>query len=408
MRNRLLILLVILIFIGMLIVSYDVKKLNVGELLLIMPKVAEGRGIDREALYDVTAAEKNTSGKLLLTYEITSTENVKASNANYSVTLVKTNYTYPYVMGTQVLSGSFFTENDEKSKSKTAVLNQVAAYSLFGSLDIKGVEIYIGGDRFTVVGVIQTADENSSYVFVPASCYQNNPDSIVVWLNETTGISEEYVINECKSLSVQETRYDFINLSFISGIIRSGPRTGLKFAAICLIVSGIYWLGQRLIYNLRELRKLSESFYFRELLTGSVKSDLSDYAGKSAVMPAVIPPAMPSAVPAAVPAATLAATLSAIVLMAITFCVLFPSLVRDLLILKDSMGFIRTGYVSFYSSDSLTAMGTVVYSMQKYMLMSLVLLVLFGICIVLFTVFQITSQTPLGQPAQLDRLPGER
>ncbi|MCL2163483.1 MAG: ABC transporter permease [Oscillospiraceae bacterium] len=377
-----LIMVVVIAFAGFAFVLLRVRNLNAGELLLITPKAADGRGIDIESLSDINAGwytfEADTD-RVLLTYEIASIESVKASNAGYSATLIKTNHTYPHVMEYRLLSGAFFTENDEIMKQRAVTLNHTAAYSLFGNLDVVGTEVVIGGDRFFVTGVIQNPDDESLFIYAPAACFEDKPDSVIVRLDSKAGISEEYVKNVLKSVAVSDSKYDFVNLSFISALINRLPITALKFIGVCVLALVFYLSVNGLVRDIRSLRRASGQFYFTDLLTGRAKGATKFVAVKPVL------------------------TLIFLAIAVVTFIWVFPSLAEDFLAIGDSYGFLQTSYASFYSSNNPSAIGNAVYSMQLYLLASLFLLAVFGLCAAVFSIFSLTKLRGRGQSRGRER-----
>ena len=243
----------------------------------------------------------------------------------------------------------------ERQGRRVAALNRAAAHEIFGGYDVAGTEVVIGGERFTVTGVVQNGDDCNSNIYVPASYYSDNPNSIFVRLDVAAGVTEEYVVNECKAISITDSRYDFISLSSISGFVSRIPLMGLKFAAICLLAVALYRLIMGFFRGVNDMKKISERFYLKDILMGRSKGA----AGASAVRPVLILP-------------VLVASLALLLL-------LFPSIVEDFLLLEDLFGFLRTSYASFYSSDSASAIGAAVYTLQKLMLGSLILLSVFGL-----------------------------
>jgi hypothetical protein len=215
-----------------------------------------------------------------------------------------------------------------------------------------------------VSGVVQNADDENSYIYVPASCYDNNPDAIITRLDSAAGITRDYVINECKSIQITDSRYDFINLHLIISLNSRMMHMNLKIAAIVILVFALIKLGGILVANIRNMKKFSERFYLRDMMTGRAKGAVGEYAVKPVFFFAVFAAG------------------------AALFLLLFPSLVEDFLVLSDAFGFLETSYASFLSSDSLSAIGTVVYSLQKIMLASLILLAVSGINAAAFAVYQ--------------------
>ncbi len=85
-------------------------------------------------------------GGLMLAYENTYEKSVKALNSFHGVMLKGVNFNYSHVMGHGIISGGFFTVEAAENKIKTAVLNEKAAFEMFGkSLRYQGYRKYPAG-----------------------------------------------------------------------------------------------------------------------------------------------------------------------------------------------------------------------------------------------------------------------
>jgi len=74
--------------------------------------------------------------------------------------------------------GRFLNEADLAQRRRVALLGDSVAVRLFGSVDVVGRQLMVGGTPFTVIGVMQNKQQNSSYgsrdqdrIFIPASTY---------------------------------------------------------------------------------------------------------------------------------------------------------------------------------------------------------------------------------------------
>ncbi len=249
----------------LLLISAHVKLMNCDDLLLVMPIPSNTSEINAEAL------EKLNGDSFLLTYEIISKESIKALNKNYEVNLKKTNYSYPFTMKNNLIKGSFFTEQDQKERKKSAVLNKAASYAMFGNINICGSKINTGQDEYTVTGVIEDKSEKES-IYVPAACSGANPDSFAVKME--ANITEEQVKNKCKSAIMDENDYSFTYLKKLEGLVYKISFSGLKFAVISILIF-IYKISQvRFRENLNNIRSLAKQIYIIELVRDHFKEVL--------------------------------------------------------------------------------------------------------------------------------------
>ena len=171
-------------------------------LLFVLPSETGSRRFDVEVIEEF--AEK----WFLLSYEIPGPERVSLPHAEYPVTLVATNSSYPRILGFSMLEGAFFSKQAWKGKQKHAVLNETAAFTIFGSTNIAGRRFRIHNDTWLVTGVISDGDVNKARIYIPSSVRGGEAGALAL----TGGMDEAYVRNSLKTLGIQEGYFDFINL----------------------------------------------------------------------------------------------------------------------------------------------------------------------------------------------------
>jgi hypothetical protein len=252
--------------IGLMIITLSVRKLDCEDILLITPISSNTSAINAERLEEINGDH------FLLTYEIISGENVQALNSRYDITLRKTNYTYRHIMGYRVVNGSFFTEEDQQKKQKTAVINEAAALVMFGNLDVCGRKIIIDQQEYTVMGVMadrddlagKDDDEEARYnVYIPASVSGENPGSFAVQLED--GLTAESAENECKDLTIPENGYAYIRLGALADLIYGMLFIALKSALI--VISFAFFRNglDRIRTGISQIKKLHKHLYFTEI-----------------------------------------------------------------------------------------------------------------------------------------------
>lgn len=214
------------------------------------------------------AIEELNKNKFVITYEIVSEQTLKTANSTYSAVFRATNYSYPFAARFSLSSGGFFTKADYNSNAAVAVMNEKAAFDIFGGTDIVGNSFTSGGRPYTVSGVIADDDNDNRNIYVPATVSNNpggqKPDTLMCAID--SGASEEYIKNELKQIGVSDSRYNFINLGSAAEIIKE-RFTAALLITICgitlLLLSGCV---SSFVSVYGEIRTLLEQFYIGELL----------------------------------------------------------------------------------------------------------------------------------------------
>jgi hypothetical protein len=158
--------------------------------------------------FNVHEIEDFNEKEFLLSYEIPGAERISLSHAEYPVTVIATNSAYPGILGFTMAEGSFFSRQAWAGKQRHAVLNETAAFTVFGSDKIAGSRFRIRNDTWLVTGVISDGDEDKARIYIPSSSRGGEANALVL-----TGAADEmYVRNSLKTLGVQEGNFDYINL----------------------------------------------------------------------------------------------------------------------------------------------------------------------------------------------------
>jgi len=157
--------------------------------------------------FDVQAIEDFSEKEFLLTYEIPGPERVSLSHTNHPVTLIATNAAWPQVLRLTMLEGAFFSKQAWTGKQRHAVLNETAAFNIFGSSKIVGNRFRIRNDTWLVTGVISDGDEDRARIYIPSSVRGGEAGALAL-----AGMDEAYVKNSLKTLGIQEANFRFINM----------------------------------------------------------------------------------------------------------------------------------------------------------------------------------------------------
>jgi len=235
--------------------------------LLILPKVHKSVSVDFETI------EELNETKCMLTYEVSKQQNIKAINSSHTVILKGTKYTYPFVMNYPMTKGGFFTKNAVENESKYAVMNELAAFEIFGDYNIIGNKIVINHDSYIVVGIIDDGDKSNKNVYLPVTFFTNSPDTFIVKMDSPNNISDEFIESVFKQVGITSSNYDFINIGMVYSMI--GEKVLVSFELVLMDI--LYLIIKRgirvLFHQYNMIMKLLDQYYFIDFL----KKGLNDF-----------------------------------------------------------------------------------------------------------------------------------
>ena len=209
--------------------------------------------------------EQFAQEEFLLTYEIRRPGTVQAVNQRHSVTVVGTNSHYAGVLNYINLNGGFFTAAAMDAKNRHAVLNETAAFQIFGSVPIAGKTLKLDGESWTVTGVIQDGDAKNANIYTPASVAGGQAEAIIVLMDDR--VTEAYAKNALKRIGIHENNYEFINLSKSAAAFGACFTVAWKAALFALLLVLVIRTGHKLLGRLRFYRTKLGDLYFRELVS---------------------------------------------------------------------------------------------------------------------------------------------
>lgn len=117
--------------------------------------VSAGRGSARSLTFDdATALSEQVSSARAVAPELSSRYQVTARGQNTNTQVLGTTPAYPTVRNIEVADGAFFSEQNQRSAGKVAVLGPTVRDDLFGEgVSIVGQRVRINRIEFTVIGV---------------------------------------------------------------------------------------------------------------------------------------------------------------------------------------------------------------------------------------------------------------
>lgn len=260
--------LAILFLISMGILFYfDYKTENsiTGNGIIIYPKNEKNIYIDRNSLEDIN------SRSFLLTYVKYSKDSISSDNRRTDANIVETDYIYNYICNHKILWGSFLTKAHDE-KSTYAVLNEKAAFDLFGNSFVTGEKVNFLNKEFTIIGVINDADNKNATLYTAFSESEEKYGTYIAM--EGKKIDSIYIKDTFKNLGINDTNYDFINLAQINqlGLTKILLSLDMMFLSLALI-SAVFFV-QRIGQKTRVLKNRMEEYYFFPYLKENKKEVL--------------------------------------------------------------------------------------------------------------------------------------
>ena len=242
--------------------AFFAKKEGKERLLLVSPSQFSSPGINTGKI------EEFTENNFPLTYELYSSEKISLAYAEFSVIVISTNSYYPQLTGNQIIEGSFFSKQGWKNALRHAVLNETAAFTIFGSSRITGNRFRIKEDTWLVTGVIKDG-KNESIIYIPSSLNNvnnSNVSDILALMSPSLGFDETYIKNSLKALGIHENFFNFYNLGSQVNLLFERPQVILcLFFVIILLFLFVFLTGESK-KSIAELKNELDKKYARELL----------------------------------------------------------------------------------------------------------------------------------------------
>jgi putative ABC transport system permease protein len=134
-----------------------------------------GDSINKLTIANTQYLQDRISSIALVSPLISKITTVKYQNkSNKNTQVWGTSALFPQIIKTDLVRGAFFTESQEKSGSKVAVIGQTVSTNLFPTSDPIGKKILISGGRYTIIGISEKkgsvfGQDQDNVVVVPFS-----------------------------------------------------------------------------------------------------------------------------------------------------------------------------------------------------------------------------------------------
>ena len=213
---------------------------------------------------NVYSIEEFAENEFLLTYEIHASDRASVTHASYPVTVIGTNSCYAQIIGYPMREGSFFSRQAWMGKQRHAVLNEKAAFTIFGSNHIAGSRFQMRNEAWLITGVISDGDNDTPKIYIPSSVRGGEAGSLMAL--SSTAHNEAYIINSLKTLGIREGSFGFFNLETHNRLLWQRPLVILYLIASLFLLSMLMPLAGKCRRKLITLKTELSRHYPGELL----------------------------------------------------------------------------------------------------------------------------------------------
>jgi putative ABC transport system permease protein len=130
---------------------------------------------------------------------------VEANDTNWTTTVVGTTEDWLDVRSRTVASGEFLTADDDASGAEVAVIGATTATELFGTTNVVGQQVTVGGTALTVVGVLDEAGSSTD---------TDLDDLVVVPLTTAADLTGGTARNALSTVYVQAASADQLSAAY--------------------------------------------------------------------------------------------------------------------------------------------------------------------------------------------------
>ncbi|MDD3896469.1 MAG: ABC transporter permease [Candidatus Peribacteraceae bacterium] len=226
---------------------------------------------------DVSAIEKNVSGLIGISPELSGTMQAIVGNKNMQVSVIGVTPDYPVVKNFNVEFGSFITQGHIDKREKVVVLGQEAAETLFGAESPIGRDMRIEQHIFTVIGIMEEKGQQgftnqNEVALIPLTTMQQRVQgtdklsSINIsverqdQMSQTAALIEVVVRNQHRITNIANQDFNIANQSDTVETLNEVTQTFTfllgGIAAISLIVGGIGVMNIMLVSVMERTREI--------------------------------------------------------------------------------------------------------------------------------------------------------
>ncbi|MGL5435736.1 MAG: ABC transporter permease [Lachnospiraceae bacterium] len=219
--------------------------------------------------YDLQEIEELCRDGFDITYEMKESALAQAAGSNHPVTLIGTNPAYRRVLNLRLTTGSFFSEAAWRMGSHHAVLSESAAFHLFGSYDIIGSTVMLGGESFLVTGVVKDQVKKEAAFYIPSGLLAGTVQ--VLMLRTSAGTGE--IRNRLIRLGIYEDNTRLLNLAKMAAVYEQLFFVGVSMYLILCLLSFAAGRTDRLT-EFYQVAKLRHKIMYLSKLVKESRNDL--------------------------------------------------------------------------------------------------------------------------------------
>ena len=230
-----------------------------GGVQMCVPKAPNGEGFAPSALAEAFGE------RFVYTIESQSTAVLQTELRPVSVRLLSVNAMYPRVTGLRLVRGSFFTEASEAAQVRHIVLNEAAAFALFGNDNIVGLAITLNGQIYETVGVLQDG-VNEASAYVSAYLTDSAAQAVMALPDEATGVTAAHIRNAFMQIGVTNEIFYIIDIGGMNAMM---PGKALFLGTLVLVWAGIAFAVvcfKRFGSGVAGIRASGQRYYVGELM----------------------------------------------------------------------------------------------------------------------------------------------
>lgn len=210
---------------------------------------------NRLVYQDALALRKNLSPEAEVSAAVQRNATLKHGNkSDKGAAVFGVESNYPKIISIKLTSGRFFKQSEQQSARKVTVIGKTVKTNLFGNGEAIGQQIDVAGQRYTVIGILDTRGsifgiDQDNAIYIPFNSAQKqfgldrlntiyisalNSDNVKLVQNRATNILKKRLSED--EFTVQSQEQALSTISQISGVLTMALG---GIAAISLIVGGI-------------------------------------------------------------------------------------------------------------------------------------------------------------------------
>jgi putative ABC transport system permease protein len=176
--------------------------------------VSKGKGSATTLTYDdALAIQRFCPAVELVAAQYSGSYQVESDSANTSTTVVGTDASFPEVRNFGTNRGRFFNESEVESCAAVCTIGKTVAATLFPNVDALGKTVLVGGQSFTVIGVMESKGtgpmgDSDDQVLIPVTTGYLN----IFGLNSVSGRTVRIIFVKAKDKCSSEAQFQIINL----------------------------------------------------------------------------------------------------------------------------------------------------------------------------------------------------